>query len=120
MEAVLEEPVVGLDYEDRLVTLRRRGVGLWDVIAEARREGSLDAAIRDHRAADLLGLARELPALRGVAFNGQTSAKIGQRLLVPLAERIALVPLPSSSPAYTLPINEKAAAWAAALRKFID
>jgi hypoxanthine-DNA glycosylase len=71
-------------------TLRSRGVGLWDVVAEAERRGSLDAAILNPSANDLLALVETLPALRAVAFNGGTSAKLGSRLLAPVAERIAL------------------------------
>jgi G:T/U-mismatch repair DNA glycosylase len=45
-------------------------VGLWDVIAQAERPGSLDAAIRDPAANDLIALIDTLSNLRGVAFNG--------------------------------------------------
>src|SRR5436190_20184302 len=38
-----------LDYEARLASLAAAGVGLWDVVADAVRAGSLDGAIRDHR-----------------------------------------------------------------------
>jgi hypoxanthine-DNA glycosylase len=97
---VIGEDLEGLDYEARLATLLRHNVGLWDVVAEAAREGSLDAAIRDPEHNDLLSLVKGLPNLRAVAFNGATSAKVGTRLLAPAADRLALIPLPSSSPAY--------------------
>src|SRR6478672_650310 len=47
--------LVGLGYEERLATLLQHGVGLWDVVADAKREGSLDASIREHQANDLAG-----------------------------------------------------------------
>ena len=81
MGEVLAEDLVGLDYEDRLAALLRHRVGLWDVVAEASRAGSLDAAIRDPHENDLLSLVRSLPELRAVAFNGGTSAKVGLRQL---------------------------------------
>lgn len=99
-------------YEERLHTLLAHGIGLWDVIREASREGSLDAAIRDHSGNDLKALVATLPALRAAAFNGATSAKIGCRLLEGV-DGLDFVALPSSSPAYTLPFEAKAKAWSA-------
>ena len=120
LETVLDTPLVALSYEDRLTTLRSRGVGLWDVIAEAERRGSLDAAILNPASNDLLALVETLPALRAVAFNGGTSAKLGSRLLAPTAERIELIPLPSSSPAHAArSFADKAEAWAE-LRGWLD
>lgn len=110
MGVVLGEDIAGMAYEDRLAVLITRGVGIWDVIQDAERQGSLDAAIRDHAANDLVSLIATLPALRAVAFNGATAARIGKRLLADVAG-IDLVALPSSSPAYTLPFADKAKAW---------
>jgi hypoxanthine-DNA glycosylase len=111
MEGVIDTPLVPLAYEDRLATLLAHHVGLWDVIAEAERPGSLDAAIRDPAANDLLTLIDTLPALRLVAFNGGTAAKLGGRLI---GERIATLALPSSSPAHAArTFAQKAQAWSA-------
>lgn len=104
--------LVALPYPDRLQALKAAGVGLWDVIASAHRPGSLDTAIRDVEAADLNRLIETLPALRAIAFNGGTAARIGRRGLA-LREGLALIDLPSSSPAYTRPLPEKAAVWSA-------
>ena len=109
MEGVLDTPLVPLAYEDRLTALLARGVGLWDVIAEAERPGSLDAAIRDPASNDLLALIETLPALRAVAFNGGTAAKLGSRLI---GDRIATLALPSSSPAHAArSFADKAEIW---------
>jgi len=103
--------LVGLPYAARLEALKAAGVGLWDVIATAHRPGSLDGAIREAEAADLRGLIADLPDLKAVAFNGATAAKIGRRSLAG-AQGVMLIDLPSSSPAHTRPLTEKAAAWA--------
>ena len=47
--------------------MRRRGLGLWDVYASCRREGSLDQAIADAEFNDLASLRRRAPALQAVA-----------------------------------------------------
>ena len=108
---VIGRDLATLPYPERLEALKTAGVGLWDVIATAHRPGSLDAAIRDAEAADLRGLIASLPVLKAVAFNGVTAAKIGRRSLGD-APGLALVDLPSSSPAYTQAFADKAAAWA--------
>ena len=111
MEGVLDTSLVPLTYDDRLAALLARGVGLWDVIGEAERPGSLDAAIRDPAANDLAALVETLPALRGVAFNGGTAAKLGARLV---GDRVLTLALPSSSPAHAAKtFEQKAAAWSA-------
>jgi len=102
--------LAALPYPERLEALVAAGVGLWDVIASARRTGSLDQAIREAEAADLRRLVAELPRLRAVAFNGGTAARIGRRVLAG-AEGLRLIDLPSSSPAHTLPFADKAARW---------
>ena len=108
---LLGEDLPALAYEDRLERLRARGVGLWDVIASAERAGSLDTAIRSPEAADLRGLAAGLPNLNAVAFNGGLAAKLGRRILADL-EGVALIDLPSSSPAHATSLSAKAESWA--------
>jgi hypoxanthine-DNA glycosylase len=106
------------DYVGRLAILQRASVGLWDVVRVARRAGSLDAAIRDHEPNPLADFAATLPALRAIAFNGGTAAAIGRRQLSGKAG-LALIDLPSSSPAYTMTFERKAERWDA-LRAFLD
>lgn len=108
--------VIGLDlfalpYPERLDVLKVAGVGLWDVIASAERPGSLDGAIRNAEAADLNRLVDSLSSLEAIGFNGATAARLGRRTLTP-GRKITLIDLPSSSPAYTRPLGEKAASWA--------
>lgn len=107
---VIRRDLTPLPYEARLEALLAAGVGLWDTVASAIRSGSLDAAIRDHASNDVAALAATLPELRAIAFNGGRSAALGLKLMA--GSRYDLVPLPSSSPAYTLPLAEKHKAWA--------
>lgn len=104
------DDLADLPYDVRLAALLGAGIGLWDTIASARRAGSLDGAIREVEAAPLRDLVATLPALRAVAFNGATSAKIGRRALH--GTPLALVDLPSSSPANAaIPLDAKRARW---------
>src|SRR3954471_21067966 len=61
--AVIGRDLVPLAYEDRLEALLDAGVGLWDTVAAATRDGSLDASIRLHEASDLGAFAATLPSL---------------------------------------------------------
>lgn len=110
MQAVTGAPLLSLPYGERLEMLLAAGVGLWDVVGSAVRPGSLDTAIRDHQPNALPELCERLPALRAVAFNGGASAKLGLKILAGRRD-LALIPLPSSSPAHTLRFARKLEAW---------
>lgn len=108
---VIGEDLRGMQYAARLQTLLAHHVGLWDVVAEAKREGSLDSKIKDHAGNDLQGLIESLPMLAAIAFNGGTAERIGMKALGQHAERYRIVRLPSSSPAHTLSYSEKLRSW---------
>jgi hypoxanthine-DNA glycosylase len=109
--AAIGEELAALDYDDRISRLAARDIALWDVVGEARREGSLDGAIRGAMPNRLADYVATHPRLRAVAFNGQTAARLG-RLALPGVGGLLLVDLPSSSPAYTLPFAWKVERWA--------
>lgn len=118
MSRVVGTDLVTLNYEDRLAALLAARVGLWDTVASARREGSLDGAIRDAEHAPLPHLAGTLPQLRAVAFNGKTAQRIGMAQLE--GSGLDLIALPSSSPAYAaIGFEQKAERWDA-LRRFLN
>lgn len=106
-----------LDYRERLSALHAAGIGLWDTVASARRQGSLDSALREVEATALGALVESLPKLRAVGFNGATSARVGRPALA--GSGLALIDLPSSSPAYAaMPFARKAEIWGR-LREFL-
>lgn len=103
--------LTGLDYDARLAALLEAHIGLWDTVASARRTGSTDAAILDPQAHDIAKIARSLPQLKAIAFNGGTAMKHGMRQLGSDAERYEIIALPSSSPLHTVGIAAKLPAW---------
>jgi hypoxanthine-DNA glycosylase len=115
--AVTGQGLADLGYEARLEALLGAGVGLWDVIATAERAGSLDGAIRAHLPNALPELAARMPELKAIGFNGKTSARIGKPVLAGQG-RLVLIELPSSSPAFTQPFEQKLQAWMA-LKPFL-
>ena len=115
---VIGEELRALDYDKRLERLAERRIGLWDVIASASRQGSLDQAIRAAEHNRIEHLLRDFADLRAIAFNGSTAAAVGRRLIGIPPQELALIDLPSSSAANTRSIAEKALAWAQ-LRQFL-
>jgi TDG/mug DNA glycosylase family protein len=109
--AAIGEELAALDYDDRLARLSARAIALWDAVGEARRQGSLDGAIRSATANQLADYAATHPRLRAVAFNGNTAARLGRAALAGI-QQVRLIDLPSSSPAYTIPFAAKAERWA--------
>ncbi|MBB3120650.1 DNA-deoxyinosine glycosylase [Pseudoduganella violacea] len=111
MSDVIDEKMTPLVYAERLATLLRHGIGLWDVVAEAHRAGSLDSNIRNRDDNDLLDLLTRYPGITAIAFNGGTAGKLGLKALGQHATRYRILQLPSSSPAYTVPYAEKLRQW---------
>lgn len=105
----------GLPYAARLAALQGVGVGLWDVIGQCQRRGSLDTAIvRGSEVPNALpALIATLPALRAVACNGGTAYQLFARHIAPhLATSLPVWSLPSTSPANAAwPLPRLQAAW---------
>jgi len=114
--AVLGEPLAEIPYADRLSRIRARGVGIWDTIVACERAGSLDAAIRNAKQGEIARIRRIARELRAVCFNGNTAGSARSSWA---AAGYATLVLPSTSPAYTRPVEEKLAAWRA-VREFLE
>ena len=96
-------------YAQRLKVARAHGLGLWDVYASCRREGSLDSAIEQAQLNDLASLKQRAPRLEAIAHNGGESAR---SMRVTAALGLALHRLPSTSPANaSWSFERKLAAW---------
>lgn len=101
--------LVAMRYGERIATVRDKGLGIWDVYASCRREGSLDSAIEDAQLNDLAGLQRQAPALRAIAHNGAESARA---MRITRALGLPVWKLPSTSPANaSWSFERKLAAW---------
>lgn len=107
-----------LPYPARVRALNAAGVGVWDVIGQCERRGSLDASIV--RGSDvpnaLPALIAGLPGLRAIACNGGTAYQLFMARIAPALPATGGAPvvwsLPSTSPAnaaWSLPRLQ--AAW---------
>jgi len=113
-----------LAYAERIARLQRRGVGIWDVLQQCERPGSLDSSIvRESEVAnDIPGLLRTHAGIRAIALNGSRAWQSFRRHVQPrldpvLRERVTLLDLPSTSPANaSMPRAAKFARWQELLR----
>jgi hypoxanthine-DNA glycosylase len=109
LSALWGEDLGALSYARRIARMKAHGLGLWDVHASCRRQGSLDSAIRDAEANDLAALVARLGQLRAIAHHGGESARA---MRVTAALGLPVYRLPSSSPANaSWSFERKLAAW---------
>ncbi len=108
------------DYATRCNQLIDRRIALWDVLMSSVRPGSMDADISLSSAvsndfAEFFADHREISL---IAFNGKKAEQLFARLVdgEGIAQGIARVGLPSTSPAYaSLSFSGKLGAWRSAL-----
>ena len=113
LSALWHIDLVHVAYAERIAAAQAHGLGLWDVYAQCRREGSLDSAIRAPQLIDLTELMRLAPRLEGIAHNGGESAR-AMRHTREVAPGLAVHRLPSTSPANaSWHFDRKLAAWRA-------
>lgn len=102
------QEVAGVDsaasYEQRLRSLKVRGIALWDVLHSCYRKGSLDAAIKNGsvKVNNFDALFRRSPRIRVVLFNGGTSERYYKRYVLPAVDdgKVKHIRMPSTSPAH--------------------
>jgi len=102
-------------YEHRAQALTQSGFALWDVLEACVRPGSLDSAIQtgSRVANDFRTFFARHPALERVCFNGAEAERSFRVFALPHLDipSLRFARLPSTSPAYTLPFQQKLAAW---------
>jgi double-stranded uracil-DNA glycosylase len=107
-----------LPYAMRIEALAAQGVALWDVLASCERESSLDADIRAETIVpNAIGpLLASLPHVERIGCNGGAAARYFARYiapdLAPAQQRVPVVSLPSTSPAFAaMRPHAKAERW---------
>ena len=112
-----------LPYAERIARLQTAGVGIWDVLKDCHRPGSLDSSIRADSEVpnDIPGLLEDYPTIRAIALNGGKAQQVFTRRILPAiaparSEALAILALPSTSPANaSIPRDVKLERWRALL-----
>lgn len=106
-------------YAQRVRALRKSGIALWDVLEACVRPGSLDRAIRGGSRVpnDFRSFFDRHSLIERVCFNGAEAETSFLALGRPqFADHdVRYLRLPSTSPAHTLPFEEKLASWRAGI-----
>lgn len=106
-------------YMARLAFVQSKGIAIWDVLASAERNGSLDAAIKNGEANDFFQFLSRYSQITSIGFNGQKAQALFVRHAAAnknaMFTKINRTVLPSTSPAATRPYQEKIEVWRAFL-----
>ena len=95
----LLEIAIPNDYTERIALLKNNAIGLWDTIATCKREGSLDAAIRNEKPNDFQTLFEQYPNIQLVLFNGAKAFEVFKKHIgLELLDGRAYKKMPSTSP----------------------
>lgn len=103
-------------YNEKINLLLKNKIGLWDVLTEADRVGSLDSNIQLEVLNDFSGLFTDYPKIRKLAFNGDKAFQFFLKMKkgLPQKELVLLTSSSSMNTSKTIPlkINE----WNIALK----
>lgn len=105
------------DYAEKIDLLKKNKIAVWDVIDSCERKGSLDTEIKNENHHNILQLLNDFPSIKVIFCNGQKSFRTLEKIL-PDDPKIPVFVLPSTSPAYTIPYQQKLKDWSA-LKSFL-
>ncbi|MDD4921864.1 MAG: DNA-deoxyinosine glycosylase [Bacteroidales bacterium] len=98
------------DYKSKIQLITDMNLALWDICHTCIRPGSADSDIRNEEPNPVKELLAAHPSIHTLLFNGKTAEKLFRSHFKTIAG-INMATLPSTSPAYTLPFEQKLAAW---------
>jgi hypoxanthine-DNA glycosylase len=99
-------------FEEKIQLLQDNKIGLWDVLENCERKGSLDIHIKNHKENDFETLFKEFPAITRIIFNGKESHKYFLKKFGQI-KGITYYVMPSTSPANTMSFENKLKMWSA-------
>lgn len=113
-----------LPYAQRIALLYQAGVGIWDVLKDCERPGSLDSSILpgSEVANDIPALLDTYPTIQAIALNGAKAQQVFARRIAAnirpgRLQGIEILALPSTSPANaSIPREVKLERWRSLLR----
>lgn len=97
-------------FEEKIQVLQANKIGLWDVLENCERQGSLDIHIKNQKENDFESLFRLFPNIKTIVFNGKESHKYFCKKFGQI-EGITYHVMPSTSPANTMSFENKMKLW---------
>ncbi len=106
-----------LNYTAKIKALKKKRLGLWDVIGSCSRAGSSDNNIKNPQFNDILTLLKAHPNIKTVCFNGKKAEAMFNKAFRKLPAGIKFKSLPSTSSANAqIAPNQKKNIWNRAFR----
>lgn len=102
------------NYPERVATLTKHHIAIWDVIDSCERKGSLDSEIKNEEANQIGELLEQYPNVKAIFCNGGKSYKNLQKILGK-NYKLPIILLPSTSPLHTVSFEKKYEEWKAIL-----
>lgn len=109
-----EELPIPEKFEDKIKILQSNKIGLWDVLENCERKGSLDIHIKNHTENDFEALFEKYPKIKKIVFNGKQSHAFFYKRFGKI-EGITYYVMPSTSPANTMTFENKLKIWSSIL-----
>ena len=98
------------NFEEKISLLQNHKIGLWDVLENCERKGSLDIHIKNHKENDFEMLLEEFSGITKIVFNGKESHKYFFKKSGQI-KGITYYVMPSTSPANTMSFEKKLEIW---------
>ena len=103
------------NFEEKVQFLRCNKIGLWDVLENCERKGSLDIHIKNQNENDFETLFDKFPAISKIVFNGKQSHAFFYKRFGQI-KGITYYVMPSTSPANTMTFENKLKIWSSCLK----
>ncbi|MGZ9736150.1 DNA-deoxyinosine glycosylase [Flavobacterium sp. GNP002] len=112
MYTLLDNLPISEIFEEKIQLLQANNIGLWDVLENCERKGSLDIHIKNQKENDFETLFKEFPGISKIVFNGKESHKYFLKKFGQI-KGITYYVMPSTSPANTMLFDNKLKIWLA-------
>ncbi|RTZ03399.1 DNA-deoxyinosine glycosylase [Flavobacterium sp. RSP49] len=97
-------------FGEKIKLLQENKIGLWDVLENCERKGSLDIHVKNQKENDFETLFKEFPGINKIIFNGKESHKYFMKKFGQI-KGITYHVMPSTSPANTMSFENKLEIW---------
>ncbi|SFF01764.1 DNA-deoxyinosine glycosylase [Flavobacterium xueshanense] len=102
-------------FQEKKQLLQANNIGLWDVLENCERKGSLDIHIKNHKENDFETFFKEFPRITTIIFNGKESQRYFLKKFGKI-EGFLYYEMPSTSPANTMSFENKLKIWSTCIK----